>query len=155
MDQCTKCDEFFSNRGDKCLYFKSTTFKESVFESSTISSNYKIYSSEIIVDDQAYTIVKPLGKGGFGTVVKGLDSTDNRYYAMKLPLIFDETFSNNKANLEMDIEYSKKYLVNEIDTILKYMDDAFLYIYKKRMIGEIKIDFIFILITSRNIRRLI
>jgi serine/threonine protein kinase len=50
---------------------------------------------------------------------------------MKVPLIFDETFSNNKANLEEDIEYSKKYLENEIDTILKYMDDTFLYIYRK------------------------
>jgi serine/threonine protein kinase len=92
-----------------------------------------IYSHEIVVDDTAYTIVKPLGKGGFGTVIKVIDTSDNKYYAMKVPLIFDEIFSNNKANKEEDIEASQKYLENEINTILKYMDDTFLYIFKKGM----------------------
>jgi serine/threonine-protein kinase len=92
-----------------------------------------IYSHEIVVDDTAYTIVKPLGKGGFGTVIKVIDSSENKYYAMKVPLIFDEIFSNNKANKEDDIETSQKYLENEINTILKYMDETFLYIYQKGM----------------------
>ena len=102
-----------------------------VFTSSSVSASYMIYSHEIVVDGVAYTIVKPLGKGGFGTVIKVIDTTENKYYAMKAPLIFDEIFSNNKANREDEIEISQKYLENEINTILKYMDDTFLYIYKK------------------------
>lgn len=133
MRLCKKCHRFLSTQISKCLYCKSEDFKELVFASSSISASYMIYSHEIVVDDTAYTIVKPLGKGGFGTVIKVIDTADNKYYAMKVPLIFDEIFSNNKANKEEDIEVSQKYLENEINTILKYMDDTFLYIFKKGM----------------------
>jgi serine/threonine protein kinase len=131
MRQCQKCNRLLSNQVTKCLYCRNENFKELVFTSSSVSASYMIYSHEIVVDGVAYTIVKPLGKGGFGTVIKVIDTTENKYYAMKVPLIFDEIFSNNKANKEDDIEISQKYLENEIDTILKYMDDTFLFIYKK------------------------
>jgi serine/threonine protein kinase len=131
MRICTSCYRIFSDKASKCLYCKSADFKEPLFQTGTISSNYKIYASDIVVDDQAYTIVKPLGKGGFGTVLKVFDPIDNKYYAMKVPLIFDEVCSNNKANREENIEASQKYLENEINTILKFVDDTFLYVYKK------------------------
>lgn len=131
MRQCKKCNRLLSDQVSKCLYCKNEDFKELVFPSSSVSASYIIYSHEIVVDGVAYTIVKPLGKGGFGTVIKVIDTTENKYYAMKAPLIFDEIFSNNKANKEDEIEISQKYLENEIDTILKYMDDTFLYIYRK------------------------
>lgn len=131
MRQCKKCNRLLSDQVNKCIYCRSEDFKEMVFSSSSVSASYMIYSHEIVVDGVAYTIVKPLGKGGFGTVIKVIDTTENKYYAMKVPLIFDEIFSNNKANKEDEIEISQKYLENEIDTILKYMDDTFLYIYKK------------------------
>jgi serine/threonine protein kinase len=84
-----------------------------------------------MVDDQAYTIVNPLGKGGFGTVMKVFDSLQNKYYALKVPLIFDKLFSNNKAVSDEDIQESQKFLNHEIDTILDYMDETFIFIYKK------------------------
>lgn len=133
MRQCKKCERLLSDQVSRCLYCKAEDFKELVFASSSISPSYMIYSHEIVMDETAYTIVKPLGKGGFGTVIKVIDSSENKYYAMKAPLIFDEIFSNNKANKEEDIQTSQKYLENEIDTILKYMDETFLYIYKKGM----------------------
>lgn len=131
MRQCKKCSRLLSDQVSKCLYCKSEDFKEIVFTSSSVSASYMIYSHEIVVDGVAYTIVKPLGKGGFGTVIKVINTTENKYYAMKVPLIFDEIFSNNKANKQDEIEISQKYLENEIDTILKYMDDTFLFIFKK------------------------
>jgi len=133
MRQCKQCQRFLSDQVTKCLYCRSEEMGELVFDSSSISPSYMIYSHEIVVDDTAYTIVKPLGKGGFGTVIKVIDSSDNKYYAMKVPLIFDEVFSNNKANKEDEIETSQKYLENEITTIVKYMDETFLYIHKKGM----------------------
>jgi serine/threonine protein kinase len=131
MKQCMNCHRFLSDRVNTCLYCKHEGFNELEFASSAINPNYTIYASEIIVDDQAYTISNLLGKGGFGTVIEVKDMADNRNYAMKVPLMFDEVFSNNKANPEEDIARSQKYLENEIDTFLKYMDDSFLYIYKK------------------------
>lgn len=131
MKQCMNCHRFLSDRVNTCLYCKHGDFEEMEFSSSAINPNYKIYASEIIVDDRAYTIGNPLGKGGFGTVIEVKDTVNHQNYAMKVPLIFDEVFSNNKANREEDIARSQKYLENEIDTFLKYMDDSFLYIYKK------------------------
>ena len=131
MRQCMNCQRILSSQPGKCIYCSSKELKELIFESSSISSNYKIYSHEIMVDDQAYTIVNPLGKGGFGTVIKVFDSLKNKYYALKVPLIFDKLFSNNKAVSDEDIEESKKFLEHEIDTILDYMDETFVFIYKK------------------------
>lgn len=125
------CQRILSSQPGKCIYCSGKELKELVFESSSISSNYKIYSHEIMVDDQAYTIVSPLGKGGFGTVIKVFDSLKNKYYALKVPLIFDKLFSNNKAVSEDDIKESQRFLEHEIDTILEYMDETFIYIYKK------------------------
>lgn len=131
MRQCMNCQRILSSQPGKCVYCSGKELKELVFESSSISSNYKIYSHEIMVDDQAYTIVNPLGKGGFGTVIKVFDSLKNKYYALKVPLIFDKLFSNNKAVSDEDIKESQKFLENEIDTILEYMDETFIFIYKK------------------------
>lgn len=133
MRLCKTCYRIFSDKSSKCLFCKGEDFEELVFETASISSNYMIYTSDIVVDDQAYTIVKPLGKGGFGTVLKVFDSIENKYYAMKVPLIFDEICSNNKANRQEELDISRKYLENEINTILKYMDDTFLYVCKKGM----------------------
>jgi serine/threonine protein kinase len=96
-----------------------------------MSKKYTIYSSEIIVDDQAYTIIKPLGKGGFGTVIEIMSSDKKEYFAMKVPLIFDEIYSNSKANKEEEIELSRKYLENEIDTIINFQSETYLYIMKR------------------------
>lgn len=131
MRQCMNCQRILSSQPAKCVYCSGKELKELVFESSSISSNYKIYSHEIMVDDQAYTIVNPLGKGGFGTVIKVFDSLKNKYYALKVPLIFDKLFSNNKAVSDEDIKESQKFLEHEIDTILEYMDETFIFIYKK------------------------
>jgi serine/threonine protein kinase len=131
MKQCVNCHRFLSDRVDRCLYCMHEDFEELEFASSAISPNYTIYASEIIVDDRAYTIGNPLGKGGFGTVIEVKDTINHQNCAMKVPLMFDEVFSNNKANRDDDIARSQKYLENEIDTFLKYMDDSFLYIHKK------------------------
>ena len=131
MKQCVNCDRLLSGRIKKCIYCSSKDFKNLSFESSSLSKKFTIYSSEIIVDGHAYTILKPLGKGGFGTVIKVMDSENKDNFAMKVPLVFDEVFSNNKANKEDEIELSLKYLENEINTILKFKDETYLYIYKK------------------------
>ncbi len=131
MRQCMDCLRILSSQPTKCIYCSSQKLKELVFETSSISSNYKIYSHEIMIDDQAYTIIHPLGKGGFGTVIKVFDSLKNKHFAVKVPLIFDRLFSNNKAVSDGDIEESIKFIDHEIDTILEYMDETFIFIYKK------------------------
>jgi len=131
LKQCSGCLRLLSSKVQKCIYCSGGKFAELNFVSSSMSSKYTIYSSEIVVDDRAYTIIKPLGKGGFGTVIEIMSSDRKEYYAMKVPLIFDEIYSNNKANKDEEIELSRKYLENEIDTIINFQSETYLYIMKR------------------------
>ncbi len=135
MKQCLKCLRLLSDSVPKCLYCKNEEYREVNLAVKSVSSNYRIYTHELIVDDTAYTILKPLGKGGFGTVLKVLQENTGEYFAMKVPQRFDAIFSNNQASTEESIVMSNKYIENEINTILKLNDETFLYIFKK---GEAK-----------------
>lgn len=135
MKQCIKCQRLLSDSIPKCLYCKHEEHREMNLAVKSISANYRIYTHELIVDDTAYTILKPLGKGGFGTVLKVFQENTGEYFAMKVPQRFDSIFSNNQASTEESIEMSNKYIENEINTILTLNDETFLYIFKK---GEAK-----------------
>lgn len=135
MKQCLKCQRLLSDSVSKCVYCKNEDYREVNLVVKSVSPNYRIYTHELIVDDTAYTILKPLGKGGFGTVLKVLQENTGEYFAMKVPQRFDAIFSNNQSCTEEVIEMSNKYIENEIDTILKLNDETFLYIFKK---GEAK-----------------
>ncbi|MGD2086889.1 MAG: protein kinase [Candidatus Aminicenantes bacterium] len=131
MKQCKRCYRFLSDIIDRCLYCKHTELKQLDFISSPLNDVIEIYFHDIVVDDQAYNIIKLLGKGGFGTVIQVSDPTDKKLYAMKVPLIFDEIFTNKKGNQEEEIKRSQKFLEKEIELFLKYRDETFLCFYKK------------------------
>jgi serine/threonine-protein kinase len=135
MKQCLKCLHLLSDSVPKCLYCKGEESREVNLAVKSVSANYRIYTHEIIVDDTAYTILKPLGKGGFGTVLKVFQENTGEYFAMKVPQRFDAIFTNNQAGTEESIEMSCRYIENEINTIMKLNDETFLYIHKK---GEAK-----------------
>jgi len=135
MKQCLNCQRLLSDSISRCLYCKNEEYREVNLAVKSVSSNYRIYTHELIVDDTAYTILKPLGKGGFGTVLKVFQENTGEYFAMKVPQRFDSIFSNNQANTEESIEMSNQYIENEINTILSLNDETFLYIIKK---GEAK-----------------
>lgn len=134
MKQCLKCHRFLSSRAHSCIYCTYREIKELEFESSSYNPNYKLYSHEIIVDDRAFTIVNSIGRGGFGRVLKVLNTTGQKHYALKVPLIFDELFSNQKGKREKDIKKSQEFLENEIDTLTNVEDEAFINRYKKGMV---------------------
>lgn len=134
MKQCLKCHRFLSSQASHCLYCSHKDIKELEFEFSSYNPNYKIYTHEIIVDGQAYRIIKSIGRGGFGRVIKVFHTTEKKHYALKVPLIFDEIFSNQKGKQERDIKKSLEYLKNEIDTLVNVTDEAFIHRYKKGMV---------------------
>lgn len=131
MKQCTRCLRLMGNALAKCLYCRCEELQELSFGSPSLSQSFRLFTAEIRVDDTAYSIVRPLGKGGFGTVLQVVDSADGRAYAMKVPLQFDEVFTNNQANRPEEIETSQKFLENEINTIQHFKDETFLYIHRR------------------------
>jgi serine/threonine protein kinase len=131
MKQCQNCYRFLSSHSDRCLYCTHKNIKDLIFEFSSYNSNYKIYTHEIIVDDQALTIIKSIGRGGFGRVLKVLHNTDKKFYAIKVPLIFDEIFSNQKGKSDKEIKKSQEFLENEINTLTSVTDETFIQRFKK------------------------
>ncbi len=129
-----ECLRFLPGKAERCIYCSHTVFKELEFEPSLLNPNYKIYAHEITVDGQAYTIIHSLGRGGFSRVIKVFNPGEKKYYALKVPLIFDELFSNQKGKPEKELEKSQDYMENEIKASFEVSDEAFLYRYKKGMV---------------------
>lgn len=134
MKQCLKCHRLLSSRARNCIYCTHKEIKELEFEFSSYNPNYKLYTHEIIIDDRMFTIVKSIGRGGFGRVLKVVNTTDKKQVALKVPLIFDELFSNQKGKKEQDIVKSQEFLENEIDALSNIEDETFINRYKKGMV---------------------
>ncbi len=135
MKQCLRCFRFLSSRTRRCIYCGHDRTEKLEFEFASHNPNYKIYTHEIIIDDQAYTIVKSIGRGGFGRVIKVFNSAEKTFYALKVPLIFDEIFSNQKGKTAREMKISRQYLENEIDMLVNIADEAFIHRYKRGMVS--------------------
>ncbi len=131
MKQCTSCLRLIGHAPRRCLYCRSEKLAELPLGAPSLSQSFRLFTAEICVDETTYSIVRPLGKGGFGTVLQVSDPVDGRSYAMKVPLQFDEIFTNNQANRPEEIESSRRFLENEIHTIQNFKDETFLYIHRK------------------------
>ena len=68
------------------------------------------------INKKDYKIIKELGKGGFGRVYQVLRKSDNKYYAIKVIPIKDETNEKIK-NFENEAEILSKF---NCDNIVKY-----------------------------------
>ena len=96
MNQCQTCFRFNTNLQNKCCYCNSQKLEK--FKPTENKSIYKINIGEIIIKNKEYKIAELIDRGGFGTVLKV--KSDNKFYALKVQLIFDELFTNNKSNSE-------------------------------------------------------
>ena len=88
---------------------------------------------KILNFNQVYRIIKYLGKGGQGEVVKILDLNDNTYYALKMLNQFDhtifkeiemlKTLSNNKIISENISKYYDHFMYhNKLCILMEYID---------------------------------
>ena len=74
--------------------------------------------SIIIIRDIEYEIIKELGKGGFGRVIKVKSKSDNNYYAIKEITIKDE-MKDGLENIKKEADILSKFNSNNI---VKYYD---------------------------------
>jgi len=80
----------------------------------------KMEKQIISINNKDYRIIKELGKGGFGNVYQVLNKLDNKYYAIKVIPIKDET-NNNIESFEKEAEILSKF---NCDNIVKYYDSS-------------------------------
>lgn len=132
MKQCSNCLRIISAKTDTCIYCEGNEDTKIILDKkSSISSNYRITANELVVDGKGYKIIEPLGKGGFGTVLKVKSHSNNKYYALKVPLMFEMTSTNSNAHDDEILKKSSEYIENEIETIERFEGENFIFVYGK------------------------
>ena len=74
--------------------------------------------SIIIIKDIEYEVIKELGRGGFGRVIKVKSKSDNNYYAIKEITIKAE-MKDGLENIKKEADILSKFNCNNI---VKYYD---------------------------------
>ena len=99
MQQCSRCQRFLSDEVNACIYCGSTgiTAQSIITGQDEEFINYKITAHEIIAGEKSYRVIDAVGQGGYGVVLKAEDSR-GKYYAVKVPLEFNESFTNSQGN---------------------------------------------------------
>ncbi len=135
MKQCLECYRFLSTTAERCIYCNHREFHPLNFEPSHFNENYRLHIDNVIIDDRPYMIENSIGRGGFGRVIKVFCTVDKKHYAVKVPLIFDELFSNQKGKSKRELDKSLQFLENEIATLLNVNDEAFVQRLKKGIVN--------------------
>ncbi len=123
MKQCTSCYRFLPDQYQCCRYCGSDRL--TVFESLLASKflqenkNYRIRVSRIKINGSDYEVAAPLDRGGFSVILKVKNLDLNTTYALKVPLIFDEEFTNRQGNSNEMLRKSEKSIYDEINALNK------------------------------------
>lgn len=139
MQQCNFCHRFVNNSTIRCPFCNSDNFEpfKSEFKLSK-SKDHKKYTTEIDslhINNQPYKILELIDMGGVSTILK-IGDRKNNFYALKVPILFDEEFSNMRGNSSDRIGYSLKYIRDEIDNLKRLEGESITKIYYK---GDISI----------------
>ena len=120
MQQCSRCQRFLSDEVNACIYCGSTgiTAQSIITGQDEEFINYKITAHEIIAGEKSYRVIDAMGQGGYGVVLKAEDSR-GKYYAVKVPLEFNESFTNSQGNKKSLLDISRKYISHEVEMLNK------------------------------------
>jgi serine/threonine protein kinase len=127
MQQCSQCQRFLSDEVNTCTYCGSPgiAVKSIVSGKDEELANYKITAHEIIAKKKSYRIIDAVGQGGHGVVLKTEDS-HGKCYAVKVPLEFNEKFTNNQGNKKSLLDISRRYISHEVEMLNKITSQALL-----------------------------
>jgi serine/threonine protein kinase len=127
MQQCSQCHRFLSDKVNACTYCGSPGIAAASIVPSRDEEfiNYKITAQEIIAEKKSYRVIDAVGQGGHGVVLKTEDS-QGKCYAVKVPLEFNENFTNSQGNKKSLLDISRKYISHEVEMLNKITSQALL-----------------------------
>ncbi|MGD2092937.1 MAG: protein kinase [Candidatus Aminicenantes bacterium] len=127
MQQCSQCQRFLSDEVNTCTYCGSSaiTAASIIMDQDEEFTNYKITAHEIIANEKSYRVIAAVGQGGYGVVLKAEDS-QGKCYAVKVPLEFNESFTNSQGNKKSLLNISHKYISHEVEMLNKITSQALL-----------------------------
>lgn len=115
MQHCFHCRRFLSFRTVQCPYCGSRGPHPGYLLSGHNDElrEYKILADAIFIQDREYKLKGIIGQGSHGVVLKVADP-GGKEFAAKLPLQFNEEFSNRVGNRNASLELSLKYVSHEV-----------------------------------------
>lgn len=130
MQQCSGCKRFLSNDIDHCPFCLSRDIcaRPILPELPDELKDYKILARAVTIQDQEYRLIDIIGGGSHGVVLKA-EGPDRKTYALKLPLQFNELFSNSGGNRKSVLELSRKYVAHEVKMLNKIKSEALIEVF--------------------------
>jgi serine/threonine protein kinase len=127
MRQCKYCFRFVSESAKHCVYCDSKVLLHipNIYFDTVEFANYKIYIESFIINNIPYKIEEPIARGGYSTVLKVSDP-QGMFFALKLPFLFDQIFTNNQSFSPRSILKSSSSIAVEHKNIVKACDDSLL-----------------------------
>jgi len=127
MQQCSQCQRFLSDEVNACTYCGSSGIaaKSIITGQDEEFINYKITAHEIIANEKSYRVIDAVGQGGYGVVLK-IEDSRGKCYAVKVPLEFNESFTNSQGNKKSLLDISRKYISHEVEMLNKITSNALL-----------------------------
>lgn len=125
MRVCKTCQRFLGGGADSCLYcgFKDVTPLPPVVPGGEEAVNYKINPATVEINSKNkegkhYRVLESAGTGAHGVVLK-VEGPDHRICALKVPLEFNERFTNSQGNRKSILDLSNKYVAHEVEMLNK------------------------------------
>lgn len=125
MRQCKQCWRFLSSDAEGCPICGSMEPLANVLPSPRDNelSSYKIFAHGVSIENVNYRIIDSIGQGSHGVVLKVVEG-GGQFHALKVPLQFNELFTNRQGNKQSVMEMSHKYISHEIKMLGKISSDA-------------------------------
>jgi len=77
---------------------------------------YRIFIDRLEIDGAVYRVEGPLARGGCSVILKVSEEKGGGAFALKVPFVFDERFTNRQGNSATALRKSEKALWDEIHT---------------------------------------
>jgi len=110
MRQCSGCQRFFTRQ--HCPLCGSTG--DDIPQVGGETADYKILPVTVTVGSQMCRVTGIVGQGGHG-VVLALVNEAGETFALKVPLEFNERFTNHQGNKKSLLQLSRKYMDHEVE----------------------------------------
>lgn len=117
MKQCQECWRFLPQIEEECVYCGSQDLEKfNIYKKN--NENLEIVVKNLKINGEEFYIEDVIHRNDAVTVMKVKDSK-NKLYVMKVSLLFNEYFTNNKGNELKKMYRAEERIVNEINILKK------------------------------------